>query len=160
MSTVLGRRTLVLVLGLAAGAAGCGTPPPSPAAIAQTYVNAIASGDYASACAILSAGAQRGLRVAMKSSAGCQALLARCLPTQETVLKRDQVQLFYSSVEERIAGSRATVATSGTPVADRVKQLSLVRRRGTWELSSYGEERCRAGQASRAQSGRRRRAHM
>jgi hypothetical protein len=161
LSAVLRRRTLVrvLVAGLAMAAAGCGTPPPGPAAIGQNYVNAIAAGNYAGACAILSPGAQRGLRAAMKSSAGCPALLARCLPTQETNLKRDQVQLFYSSVEQRVAGSHATVSTSGTSVADRVKQLSLVRRRGIWELTSYGEERCRAGQPSRPQAGRRRRAH-
>jgi hypothetical protein len=162
LSAVLRRRTLVLVLvlGLAVAAAGCGTPPPGPAAIGQNYVNAIAAGNYAGACAILSAGAQRGLRAAMRSSAGCAALLARCLPTQETNLKRDQVQLFYSSVQQRIVGPRATVSTSGTSVADRVKQLSLVRRRGIWELTSYGEERCRAGEASRAQRRRRRQAHM
>jgi hypothetical protein len=162
LSAVLRRRTLVtvLVVGLAMAVAGCGTPPPGPAAIGQNYVNAIAAGNYAGACAILSAGAQRALRAAMKSSAGCPALLARCLPTQETNLKHDQVQLFYSSVEQRIDGARATVSTSGTSVADRVKQLRLVRRRGTWELTSYGEERCRAGQVSRAQAWRRRRAHM
>jgi hypothetical protein len=162
LSAVLRRRTLTLMmgLGLAAGTAGCNTPPPGPAAIGQNYVNAIAAGNYAGACAILSADAQRGLRAAMKSSAGCPALLARCLPTQETKLNRDQVQLFYSTVEQRVAGSHATVATSGTSVADRVKQLSLVRRRGVWELTSYGEERCRAGHASRARAGRRRQAHM
>jgi hypothetical protein len=161
LSVVVRRATLLLVLGLGVAAGGCNTPPPGPAVIAQNYVNAVAAGDYGGACAILSPAAQRNLRAAMKSSAGCETLLARCLPTRETVLKRDQVQLFYSNVEQRIVGSRATVATSGTSVANRVKQLSLIQRRGAWELISYGEERCTPGHTtSRAQAGRRRRAHM
>jgi hypothetical protein len=157
---VVRRATLLVVLGLGVAAGGCNTPPPGPAVIAQNYVNAVAAGNYAGACAILSSRAQRDLRAAMKSSAGCQTLLARCLPTRETVLKRDQVQLFYSNVDQRIVGSRATVATSGTSVANRVKQLSLVQRRGVWELSSYGQQRCTPGHASsRAHAGRRRRSH-
>jgi len=145
--SLIRRRMLVpvLLLALAVATAGCGTPPPSPATIAENYVNALAGGNYAGACAILSGGAQRELRAAMKSSAGCAALLARCLPTQETNLEHDQVQLFYSNVDQRIIGSRATVATSGTAVANRVRRLRMVRRRGAWQLISYGQERCRSG---------------
>ena len=137
----------MVVLGLAAAAAGCGTPPPSPGTLAENYVNALAAGNYAGACSILSGAAQQALRAAMKSSAGCSVLLARCLPTRATVLQRDQVQLFYSTVDERITGSRATVATSGTAVARRVKQVTLVRRHGVWQLISYGKQRCTAGRA-------------
>jgi len=61
------------------------------------------------------------------------------------VLKRDQVQLFYSSVQERISGSHASVATSGTAVANRVRRVTLVRRQGVWQLTSYGQQRCSAG---------------
>jgi hypothetical protein len=145
LSVVRLARTLSLVLALAALVAGCNTPPPGPGAIAQNYVNALAAGNYAGACGTLSGKARRALSAAMKSSAGCPVLLARCVPTNASVLKHDQVQLFYSSVDERISGSHASVTTTGTAVANRVKRVTLVQQHGVWHLTSYGEQRCSAG---------------
>jgi hypothetical protein len=140
-------RTVSLVLVLGALVGGCNTPPPGPGTIAQNYVNALAAGNYTGACGILSGGARRALSAAMKSSAACPALLTRCLPPKSNVLKRDQVQLFYSNVDERISGSHASVTTSGTAVANRVKRVTLVQQHGVWQLTSYGEERCSGGHA-------------
>lgn len=127
---------------LAACVAGCGSSPPSPGEIAQNYVAAIAEGNYVSACGMLNDAARASLRRSSGSAGRCATLLARCLPTHATDLRRDQVQLFYANVEPTITGSRAVVKTSGTAVANRIKMLTLTKTRGAWTLSSYGRVRC------------------
>ncbi len=131
------------LMACAACAAGCGSYPPSPGEIAQNYVTAVAQGDYVNACAQLDGRAREALSTALRSTAGCPGLLARCLPTKSTVLQRDQVQLLYANITTSIAGSRATVETSGTAVADRIHELTLAKAHGQWELTSYGRVRCR-----------------
>lgn len=136
----------LLALVVLACAPGCGSSPPSPGEIAEDYVTAIADGNYSNACALLDRRARERLRGSMRSSAGCAPLLRRCLPTRATVLRRDQLQLFYANVDVRIAGPRATVRTSGTAVANRIGEVTLAKRRGRWALTSYGRAKCaRAG---------------
>jgi hypothetical protein len=125
--------------------AGCGQGQPSPGEIAQNYVTSIAEGNYAGACAALDGHAQQALRASMRSQAGCATLLARCLPTNASVLQKDQAQLFYANVEISTDGPNATVRTSGTAVAKKIREVTLAKTQGKWQLTSYGEVRCRAG---------------
>jgi hypothetical protein len=143
------RLRILIVLALAALAAGCNTPPPAPAIIAQNYVNAVAEANYPGACGMLDAHALRALTTATKSNAGCGSLLARCYPTNAAVLKRDEAQLFYTNTVTTFEGDRASVATSGTAVANRVRELAFVKRNDTWFLDSYGRVRCVAPKRKR-----------
>jgi hypothetical protein len=147
-------RRIAITLAFAALAVGCGQPPPSPGEIAQNYVTAIAEGDYAGACGALDAHALEALHASMRSRAGCATLLARCLPTNPSVLQKDQAQLFYANVEITTVGPNATVTTSGTAVARKIHEVRLAKERGHWQLTSYGEVRCRAGHG-RAKNARR-----
>jgi hypothetical protein len=138
-------RRLAITLGLAAFLASCGQSQPSPGEIAQNYVNAVAEGNYAGACALLDGRAREALHTSTRSRAGCAALLARCLPTNASVLQKDQAQLFYANVEVTTDGPRAAVRTSGTAVARRIREVTLAKERGHWQLTTYGEVKCRAG---------------
>jgi hypothetical protein len=131
-----------LLLGLMLSISGCNTPPPSPGAVAENYVMSVAEGNYAAACGLLDGHAAIALRKAMRSRAGCTTLLARCLPTNAAILRNDQAQLFYSNVNVTIAGTTATVKTSGTAVANRIREVTLAKERGRWLLTSYGRQRC------------------
>ncbi len=141
----------VLTIAVLAGAllSGCGHFPPSPGQITQNYVNAIAGGDYASACALLDAGAQAALKRSMRSTETCSALLARCLPSNASQLEKDQAQLFYSNVVTSVSGSKATVKTSGTAVANRIREVTLAKQKGQWMLTSYGRQDCSTHRAGR-----------
>jgi hypothetical protein len=132
--------TLMVCMGVAL--AGCGRGSTSPGEVTQNYVNAIAEGDYASACAALDDGARATLRRSMHSSAGCRVLLARCLPSNTAQLAKDQAQLFYSNVVVSVSGNQATVKTSGTAVANRIREVTLTNDKGHWLLTSYGKQRC------------------
>jgi hypothetical protein len=137
------------VLALAALLAGCGNFPPSPAEVAQNYVDAIAGGDYASACSLLDVRSRNALKLWMRSQGGCPALLARCLPTNPSVLQHDQAQLFYANVASTVYGSAASVRVSGTAVADRIREVTLVKQGDHWILTSYGKQRCSPGHGRR-----------
>jgi hypothetical protein len=136
-------RRLAIIVACAGFIAGCGQGQPSPGEIAQNYVTAIAEGNYAGACGSLDGHARSVLERSMKSHAGCAELLARCLPTNASVLGKDQAQLFYANVETSTFGSRATVRTSGTAVAKRIREVTLAKEQGHWRLTTYGEVRCR-----------------
>jgi hypothetical protein len=138
-------RRVALILACAALLTACGQGTPSPGEIAQNYVTSIAEGNYANACSVLDGHAQEALRASMHSRAGCASLLARCLPTNASVLQNDQAQLFYADVQITTDGPNATVRTSGTAVAKKIRRVTLAKTQGKWELASYGEVRCRAG---------------
>jgi hypothetical protein len=122
--------------------AGCGVTPPSPAELAtnavQRYMNALASGYYAKACTALDSHARAELSGPAGSRATCKTVLARCLPYNANLLKRDQSQLLYATVEVQIAHNRAKAAVSGTAVARSLKEVTLGKTRGGWVLTSYG----------------------
>jgi hypothetical protein len=138
-------RRLAITVASAALLVGCGQSQPSPGEIAQNYVTAIAEGNYAGACGELDNRAVEALQGSMRSHAGCATLLARCLPTNASVLQKDQAQLFYANVEIATAGPNATVRTSGTAVARKIREVRLAKEQGRWQLTTYGEVRCRAG---------------
>ncbi len=135
---------IVSIALLLAGAVlvGCGRGSPSPGEITQNFVNAIAEGDYVTACGLLNSDAMGKLQRTMRSAASCSALLARCLPTDASQLQKDQAQLFYSNVVVAVSGAHATVQTSGTAVANRIRSVTLAKQKGQWVLTSYGKQNC------------------
>jgi hypothetical protein len=136
-------RWLGLSIALVAVLAACGTPPPGPGTVASNYVTNIAQGDFAGACGSLDARARQSRQTYMRSRATCPVLLARCFPTQANQVNKDQLQLYYSNVNVTETGSKAEVQTSGTAVANRIKLVTLAERQGTWQLTSYGKQKCR-----------------
>jgi hypothetical protein len=132
----------VAALAVAALMAGCGVTPPSTTEIAantvQRYVNALAAGYYTKACTVLDTHARESLSGPTGSRASCKTVLARCLPYNATVAKRDQSQLLYATVQVRIDHAKAKADVSGTTVARAIKQVTLAKERGSWTLTSYG----------------------
>ncbi len=122
--------------------AGCGVYPPSPAELVtnsvQRYMNALAAGYYTKACGSLDSRARAELSGPAGSRATCKAVLARCLPYNANLLKRDQSQLLYATVEVQIAHQNARASVSGTEVARALKEVTLAKERGNWVLTSYG----------------------
>lgn len=133
---------LAATVALALYAVGCGVTPPSPAELAgnavQKYVSALAAGYYSSACSMLDSRTRASLSGPAGSRATCTNVLARCLPYNATIAKRDQSQLLYATVQVRIARSRAEAAVSGTAVARAIREVTLAKERGGWLLTSYG----------------------
>jgi hypothetical protein len=136
------RRTLVTVLLAAATLSACGQGGPTAVDAVQNYVSALAEGNFGSACAGLDQHAQASLMSFMRSRQSCAALLPRCFPDQSTILKQDQTQLLYGTVQINTHGSRGYALTGGTLVAKEVKEVDLISVKGLWELNSYGKERC------------------
>ena len=145
---------LALSVILSVGVAGCDRGAPTPSDIAENYVNALAQGDYATACGLLGHRLELALVRSYGAQASCRAILVHCLPNQATVLKRDQTQLLFATVESRIVGRKAFVAVSGTSVARRVKEVTLLNGANGWQLISYGRglSHCRAPRRRQAHS--------
>ena len=124
---------------------GCGTSTPSPGEVTQNYLSTIAEGDYASSCAELGARARQSLVKRTDSHATCSETFALCLPNEAAKLKHDQTQLFYVNELVSITGSSSDVHVSGTKVANEVREVTLVKKRGVWRLTSPGKklESCR-----------------
>lgn len=134
---------VLAVLAAAGTMAGCGATPPSADELVRDtvrgYVTALAEGDYATACAALSPRARKLLARSLGPEVTCREALARCLPRNPTIGKRDQTQLLYPDLTVRIRGSRAAVGVSGTAPAREVRHLTLTRTHGRWRLTSFGE---------------------
>jgi hypothetical protein len=130
------------VLALAVSIAGCGVTPPSAEELAgntvQRYMNALASGYYSKACSVLDSRTRASLGGPAGSRVSCEKVLARCLPYNATIAKRDQSQLLYATVQVRIERSRAAANVSGTAVARKIREVTLTKKGGSWELTSYG----------------------
>ncbi|MGI8507429.1 MAG: hypothetical protein ACR2MK_11640 [Solirubrobacteraceae bacterium] len=135
----------ILVLAMAAGIAGCGNANVvTPTDVAQSYVYAIAEGNYPGACALLDQRTRETLVSSTRPRVSCPRLFARCLPKGTTTLRRDQSQLLYANTDLQVSGSRAAVRLSGTAAARVTKEVTLVHERAHWELTSPGAaiERC------------------
>ncbi len=133
------RTSCAVAVGAAALIAGCGVAAPSPAELVtnsvQSYMNALASGYYVSACAQL----DTHTRDSLGGAHGCKAALSKCLPYNAAVLKRDQSQLLYATVEVTLAHKQARAAVSGTTVAKALKEVTLAKETHGWVLTSYGQ---------------------
>jgi hypothetical protein len=136
------RRALVALLLAAATVSACGQTGPTAVDAIQNYIGAVAEGNFASACGELDARAQHSLMRFMRSHQSCPVLLARCFPNRATLLRKDQTQLLYATVQINLHGSRGEALTGGTQVAKSVKEVGVISRRGQWKLDSYGKERC------------------
>lgn len=104
----------------------------------EGYESALATGGYASACHFLAP----KTRASLARSAGtsnCAAAIARCLPNDAIIPKKDQSQLLYANVVATEHGSTAEVGISGNPVANAIRKVSLARKPGGWILTSYGQ---------------------
>jgi hypothetical protein len=131
---------------VALGIAGCGESPTPPNAVVQNYLNALGGGNFTTACGMLDAGARDETLRSKHVHVSCPNLFRRCLPNRVVNLKRDQTQLLYAnmSVSLTSSGTVASVATSGTPVAGELKQVTLRHERQGWRLTSFGRviEQC------------------
>ena len=118
--------------------AGCGTYIASPGQVVQGYEQALATGGYASACNFLTPKTRAVLAKAAKTS-NCAAAIARCLPDNAIIPKKDQSQLLYANVVATQHGRTAEVTINGNPVANAIRKVSLVTKPGGWILTSYGQ---------------------
>lgn len=144
-SAVVGRR-LAAALVLVVCVAGCGASAPSPVDTAvQHYLNALAEGNYSSACALLDRRTRDSLLKSKGSRTTCSSVYTRCLPDDAQRLNQDQSQLLFATVQVSIDGPRAAAAVSGTAVARAIKKVTLAKEHGRWKLTSYGKglHRCR-----------------
>ncbi len=151
MPGVATARRLTTAIALAVLVVGCGNYPPSPTEIVNDYLNALAEGNYASACAMLNPQARAALQTATGPRVPCNEVFARCLPNRSTILKQDQSQLFYANIDTSIQGSSADAKVSGTAVANALHEVTLEKGRSGWQLSSYGSglKRCSSRQRQR-----------
>lgn len=136
------RRLLIALLLSSVTLSACGQTGPTAVDAVQNYVSALAEGNFASACTGLDQHAKASLRTVMRSQQSCAVLLSRCFPNRSTVLKQDQTQLLYGTVQMNLHGARGYALTGGTEVAKEVKKVNLTSVKGEWKLDSYGRERC------------------
>ena len=108
-----------------------------PVEVAQNYVNAVAEGYYAGACAMLDPPARAAVLASTGSHLSCPALLARCLPARSHASK-DQSQLLYVNTTLAVHGRRAQVTLSGLAVARAIKRVTLTDERAGWLMTSPG----------------------
>ncbi len=118
--------------------AACGSTASTPYDVVNTYLNTLAEGDYPDACGMLSAQAREAMPASTGVHGSCTTVLTRCLPSHALVLKEDQSQLFYATVQVTTQGSTARAAVSRTAVADALKEVTLQQTRTGWELTSPG----------------------
>lgn len=133
------------VLALAACLTGCGaSTTTTPVEVVQNYLNALASGDYPGACALLDNRTRESRVKSVGAGVTCETLFARCLPHTVTSLKQDPTQLFYSNIRITVAGGKTNATVSQTAVARAIRHVTLAQRRGNWKLTSYGRavDRC------------------
>jgi hypothetical protein len=131
---------VVAALALGAWVAACGSSDlPAPSDVAQSYVYALAEGNYRGACALLDKRTRDSLVRAMGSRTTCPRLFARCLPDQATRVNRDQSQLLFANVQVTMQGPKAVSRLSGTRVARATREVTLANEHGVWKLTSSGQ---------------------
>lgn len=129
---------LALALTLALGLMACGNANVvTPTDVTQSYVDAVAEGNFPGACGLLTAGARATLAAA-GTHQGCAAVLDRCLPDTIRVPAADQSQLLYVTIDMKTSGRRAQGTLSGLPVARAIERVALLRQRGRWRLTTPG----------------------
>jgi hypothetical protein len=133
----LGCGALIAATVLLGGCGGQSAPVPSD--IVQSYETALAQGNYSGACGELDPGARAALARRLGPRASCAKAVARCLPYKATIPKQDQSQLLFGNLLVSEHGSHASVSLNGNPVANEIRQVSLVnKRKKGWMLTSYG----------------------
>lgn len=131
---------LCVIVGVAAGVAGCGEQSLPPATLAaQSYLSALAEGNYGSACALIDPRTRRRVARSLGRRVGCPGVFHRCLPDEAQIPQHDQSQLLFADVQVAIHGRRAVAAVSGTAVARALRQVTLAKEGRRWRLTSYGQ---------------------
>jgi len=118
--------------------AACGSTVHCCYQVVNNYLNMLAEGDYPDACRMLTPQARAQMAVSTGVHASCPTILTRCLPSHALVLKEDQSQLFYATVQVTTQGSTARAAVSGTAVANVLREVTLQQTRTGWQLTSSG----------------------
>ena len=141
----------------------CGEAANPPIDFVQNYLNALGAGDYAAACGMVDGHALDALRRAKHVRISCPEVFRRCLPNRSIVLKSDQTQLLYASINVTLsdAGKVANAATSGTLVANELKHVSLKHEQGVWRFTGFGRAivACRASALRPRHHGRHQHGH-
>jgi hypothetical protein len=134
--------TITAALAGAGGAAGCesNSVPPGPYNIVGSYLTQIAEGNYQGACGLLDPRARSSLIKAKHARVSCPTLFSRCLPNRVINARHDQSQLLYATILVTEGRTKAHVDVSGTAVARAIREVRLAKKRGTWELTSYGQD--------------------
>jgi hypothetical protein len=130
----------VAALALGACLAACGSSDlPAPSDVAQSYVYALAEGNYRGACALLDKGTRESLVRAVGSRTTCPRLFARCLPDEASRVNRDQAQLLFANIQVITEGPRKALSRlSGTRVARATREVTMADESGIWKLTSSG----------------------
>ncbi len=142
---MIGARRLMSITAAAAIAvlapiclAACGSTAPTSYQVVNDYLNTLAEGDYPDACGMLSAQARGAMSASTGVHGSCTTVFKRCLPSHALILKEDQSQLFYATVQVTSQGSTARAALSGTAVANALREVTLEKTRNGWTLTSSG----------------------
>ncbi len=132
--------TICAALTGAIGIAGCesNSVAPGPYNVVSSYLTQIAEGNYQGACNLLDSRARSSLIRAKHSRVSCPTVFTRCLPSRVINLKHDQSQLLYATIVVTERRTTARVAVRGTLVAKAIRRVSLAKKRGNWNLTSYG----------------------
>ncbi|HET8979195.1 MAG TPA: hypothetical protein VFN87_13620 [Solirubrobacteraceae bacterium] len=147
----------MVIASLAAGLAGCGEQSLPPATLAaQSYLNALAEGNYSNACALIDGRTRRRVARSLGRRVSCPGVFRRCLPDKAQVPQHDQSQLLFADVQVERHGNRAVAAVSGTAVATAIRQVTLAKEGRQWRLTSYGQglRGCPAGRRRERRSAR------
>ncbi len=132
-------RRLTAALAVAALLAGCGEAKSPPDLVAvNSYLNALAEGNYSNACSLLEPGTAVALIKSTGKRVGCPEAFHRCLPDSALIPKQDQSQLLYATVDLTVTGKRASASVAGNPVARVVHHVTLAKHGLVWKLTSYG----------------------
>lgn len=126
----------------------------------EGYEQALATGGYSAACHFLAPQTRQQLTHDGGAS-NCAAAVARCLPNNAIVPKKDQSQLLFATVVTSGHGSGTEVGISGNPVANAIRKVSLRPKPGGWILTSYGEgfTGCQPGHKKTSSHGKAHRHH-
>jgi hypothetical protein len=118
---------------------GCGEAKSPPDLVAvNSYLNALAEGNYSNACGLLEPGTEAALIKSAGKRISCPEAFHRCLPDSALIPKQDQSQLLYATVDLTVTGKRALASVAGNPVARAVQRVTLAKHGQLWKLTSYG----------------------
>lgn len=132
-------RPLTVAVAVAALLAGCGEAKTPPDLVAvNSYLNALAEGNYSNACNLLVPGTEAALIKSTGKRVSCPEAFHRCLPDSALIPKQDQSQLLFATVDLSVVGKKGSATVAGNPVARVVHRVTLVKQGQIWKLTSYG----------------------
>jgi hypothetical protein len=127
--SVVGRILGALLVSVCLAACGQGGPTASDAV--GNYVYALAEGNYAGACALLSPATRDALERSHGGHASCEKLVQECLPNQVTKSSHDQSQLLFANVQLTHVPGGMQASVSGRAAASATKEVAVDQVRGS-----------------------------